>query len=347
MVLLESAVALLGFGATSLFTKSVSYDYWYDIYHFYVQFSSELTNIIDQLLTDPEYGEISCYNIVSSNESGNHPGYGKHYFYNCPCLTRFSSCRYIGLEKRTTRTNGETEDFYIGWIDPNDIGKSVLRNFKHRIFKAEKGTIRVSSVDTTEFRPKLFWNTQILHQPKPNQTDIVNFVMEQYTEKNNFNVKVLIHGHRGLGKTHTALLIKDRLDNDINCYSYLIDDFDPSQANVNIKSLILKRATATSPIVLIINEIESVYAEATKDKQFSEPRHLHTRNKKTLNDMFDAIGSTKYLIAIFTTEKAPHVLYNNEVFKSFLRPGRIDMFMHMEKDSSSKQMNSATLFDNI
>ena len=46
--------------------------------------------------------------------------------------------------------------------------------------------------------------------------------------------------------------------------------------------------------------------------------------------MLDAIDNTKYVIAIYTTEKSPITLANsNEDFKSFMRPGRVDLFLEM------------------
>ena len=40
------------------------------------------------------------------------------------------------------------------------------------------------------------------------------------------------------------------------------------------------------------------------------------------------IGDTKNIITIYTTEKNPEKLYKNKKYHSFMRKGRIDMFIN-------------------
>ena len=334
MVFIEIVAASGSLAATAAIGKSVSADYWYDLYHQYVLFDSELTLIIDRLLMDPLYGTISTYKIISGATSGNIPGYSKHYYY-----TKGREYWYLGLEKKQVRYGNEINDYYIGWHEPCDSGRLHLSKFKQRIFEAEKGTIKVTSVNTMDHSPKLYLNTQILHPPKPTQKASVEFIIDQYNERHNFNLNVFLYGYRGLGKSHTAFLIKTQLDLKYNCNSMIVDDFDPSQAGVNVKSLILQKANVSSPVILLINEVETIYFEATKSKQFVESRLLHTKSKKTLNDMFDAISSTKYVITIYTTEISPETLYATEEYRSFMRPGRVDWFMEIKPNEVFARQN--------
>ena len=56
----------------------------------------------------------------------------------------------------------------------------------------------------------------------------------------------------------------------------------------------------------------------------------------------DAIGSTPYVITIFTTELSPRTLYQSEQYRSFMRPGRVDFFLKMEEELTTKIENNPT-----
>ena len=68
--------------------------------------------------------------------------------------------------------------------------------------------------------------------------------------------------------------------------------------------LILQYAKTLTPVVLMIDEMDTLFGNAENGHMADRHTQLvHTKDRKTFNDMLDAINDTPNIIAVFTTEK--------------------------------------------
>lgn len=82
-----------------------------------------------------------------------------------------------------------------------------------------------------------------------------------------------------------------------------------------------------------------MYNDALTEKMsYGDSRTHHTKNKKTLLQMFDDISDTPNVIAIYTSEKSYSNLYSikssdktDYKYRSFMRKGRINLVIHLEE----------------
>lgn len=88
---------------------------------------------------------------------------------------------------------------------------------------------------------------------------------------------------------------------------------------------ILNYASELTPVLVVIHNIEQYYLEVMTTKH--QPQQSYTRNKHSFNEMLDALGSTHYVITLFTTKQNPAELYANEQYRSFMRKGRVDYIL--------------------
>ncbi len=344
--------AILIAGASGLVISQISSlsskDDWYDCYHNYNEFGEEYTDIIDNILNDPNHGKMGPARIISLNKKV--PGEGVHYYYRYDISDRsawFSidswkiSFHRVGLRKVRKEINGRVSYHYVSWSSPSDHGIDSFTELRRKIMVPKQGSIRVVSIDISSHDPSLLWLTKICKNSKPNQIFAMKKIVEKWNEENDFNVKTIIYGEKGVGKTYTAMLLKKYIDEKFpNAYVRLYDDFDPSAIGVNIKKLALSYASENSPVVLVVNEIDIIYEKVIMDNESYDPREQHTRNKQSFNNMLDTIANTKYVISIFTTEKSPEELRENKKFVSFMRKGRVDFFLQMTMNACIVQNNN-------
>jgi ATPase family associated with various cellular activities (AAA) len=316
----------------------------------YYIFPDEFTNVIDDLFSDENHCEMGNAKYVSNRKKI--PGEGYHYYYLHGKQSRefgnpgwgYHRWGYVGLEKCKKTVENRDVYYYSVWHPntnpwhPNiEGGENAFKNFEKLLISNEENTIKVMSIDKSSYTPYINCVTKICESPKDNQNDAMKIIFEQFTAQNNYNVKVMLFGNRGVGKTYTAMLLKKHIDNNVpNTCTRLFDDFDPASSGMDVKNFILRHASLNSPVIIIINEIDSLYEEVYKDKVSHDPRSCHTKNKSSFTGMLDDFGSMKYVIVLYTTEKSPDQLYENENYKSFMRKGRIDKFIHMSKDKSEE-----------
>jgi hypothetical protein len=62
------------------------------------------------------------------------------------------------------------------------------------------------------------------------------------------------------------------------------------------------------PVILVIDEVDVAVDDTLRDKISYDPRLLHTANKASFNLMLDTIGETRYVIALYTSEKIRTVM---------------------------------------
>jgi ATP-dependent 26S proteasome regulatory subunit len=150
-----------------------------------------------------------------------------------------------------------------------------------------------------------------------------------------------MYGEREAGKSYTSMLLKKELDKRYpNTNVRLYDDFNPMSIGVDIQEMSLQYASNISPIVILIDEIDTIFEHVLKDKNDYDPRIKHARDRSTFHKMLDNLGQYHHVIVIYTTEFSPDELYKkNPLYKSFMRPGRIDMAINLTKTRCTHDEN--------
>jgi hypothetical protein len=348
----EIAIVPVVMGAGGMYTAAtngkednVFFMQSWDLFSNYYKFSSEYSDRIDKILMDSKCGTIGNRIVVS--EKSFIPGEGIHeYRGENPEMDDVSRwLKNLNFYKRIKTVNGvENVTYYcqvplFAKIGPVDVFNEVLV----KIFREDDRIVRIVSIDTSGNDLRLFIKNQIFKTPTPIQSQIGNRMIEHYFHpgKNN-NVKLLITGERGSQKTYMGKVIKKML----NAYSSnivpkgqinasLIDNFNPKDYGVNIETMILNKATEDTPVIIVINEYDTImdYVVDTT-KQMYDFRLCHAKDKSTFNNMLDNLGDTQYCITIFTSETSvSDLLGKNPDFKSFLRKGRVDYYVSMTKDA--------------
>lgn len=330
--ILISLLASLGIGVVNNEMSRDNDRYWWDFYSYFIIFPEEYTNIIDELLTDSNHSKLGPTMMISNNKRI--PGLGVHYYYVTSRRHRgFMSRRFVRLEKNEKDGDERKITYYRASHSPFYWGKESFSRFSTLVMTPGRDTVRVFSISQAHMQPTLICMTKICKNPRPHQTQAIDLIMDRYNERNDYNVKVIISGFRGLGKTYTALPLKKRIDR-ANVFARLYDNFNPSAIGVDVQEMALKYAGASTPVILVMNEVDILFNQALSEDRSFDPREQHTRSKTTFNNMLDAIGSVKHVISIMTTEKTPEQLRGNAEYASFIREGRVDMMIHMTQDGS-------------
>jgi hypothetical protein len=326
--------------------------YWYDIYNTYTTFSPSYTPLIDEILIkysnflSPNLGDIYNYGFVSGyilafpsiysklgveeyTETGTKiPSTGFHYLYGRGLLN------YITFEKKEEKSNGQNKIYYNCYVSP--LQKEIYNKFIEDLKHVDNNTVEAMTVDSSDIRPSIKFTKKICGKPYPRQDKVIDEIMKRYTEENNFNVKVLIHGLTGTGKTYTARLLKKKMEERMKNISIkLYDDVKPTTVGLNIQTAILNSAQSITPVIILMNEIDRSYKFALQNHPIYDSRLMHARDKESLNDMLDAIKDVKYTICIFTTNLSKEELLKENVnYEPFMRKGRIDILVEMTHDDS-------------
>lgn len=332
-----AGIAVACVGLLVSMTGAINFpEYWYDHYNNYHEFSHEFTRVIDDLLFDQDHGVMGPHSITTYGKT---PGQGSHYFYMVPANKRSRGSRYfITLIKKEREINGKKVYCYLACSSPAKWGSATLQFFQERLLAPTKDNIQTYSIDLSAMEPAVFVVNKICEQPKANQEEAIEHIMSAWQATGKKNIKVLISGERGVGKTYTAYTLKKHIDTVApNTNTLVFDDFDPTAIGVNIRKLALTRASPLTPLILVINEIDISFKYANEDHQNFDPREQHAKNRSTMNNMMDAIGSVSNVIAIYTTEKSYDDLAKVEEYRSFLRPGRIDLYLNMTNEHTTQR----------
>ena len=259
----------------------------------------------------------------------------EYYVYSIPKTGEILYIRKIFIQK-----NNKEYWIYKVYVPCNTIFKVFTETLLN--FIETSNNVNIMSVDTSTDTPQIIPLNKLCGQKKNNQIVAINHIIDHWTVKNNFNTKVILYGKRGLGKTYTARLLKKTIQ---QLYikerknPVLYDDVNPSSIGLNINKQILSSATKLTPAIIVINEIDTIYDKVLSGVEPYDHRLQHSRNINDFHNMLDNIGDCPNVIAIYTTEKDAVDLYKDDKYKSFMRPGRIDFFLHMESDTTHKYNN--------
>ena len=209
------------------------------------------TDRIDEMLMDPEYGRPGPLKLVGAGKQI--PNIGKHY-YNLIRMEGSNSCRTVGLKKVE---NSPKPAYYIVWrLRGLDYSENITK-FHERILKVEKGSTNYFIVGIKNMESYLVLSSRILHDPWKVQIEICDRIINDYDASPHKSTRVLLWGAPGLGKTEMGCFLKKKLEEKyktITCQ--LICGVDPSQLCMDIRTLILNKATKSAPVVLMMDEIE-------------------------------------------------------------------------------------------
>ena len=340
-VLLPVAGALMG----GLIAKQASADYWYDVYHGYHAIDEQYTRTVDNLLLNPNFGYIKSWKIVDNTWV---PGEGVHYYSLAGFVKdaddwwtrRYKNIwwmfYYIGLIKVIKQINNRMSEFYLVFLPPG-MWCTFRMNFCPLLFVGDANSIRVMHIDTSDHLPKIIVRDEVYRGgAHANQIAAVGAIVARYNNDNvGHNVKVMLTGGRGLGKTYVSKIVKRVIDGQAGGHCCkLFSNFDPTHVGVDIVTLALQGANDRAPVILVMNEAPAIFADVYADKNGFDPRSQHTKNPATFHNMLDAIDATRHTIAIFTSEISAQELYRNDRYKSFMRQGRIDMFIHLTENDA-------------
>lgn len=333
----------------------------YDPVYNYYKFPSDYTPVIDTLLANPKYGEMGNKVVVGINKYI--PDVGYHILYTNGISGFFSEpFTFSKITFKKVKTNNKTPEYvYYCKVNPSGWGDEAMKFVEKHVFYEDEKIIRCVSIDTSDTQPKLFESKQMYVPPAKNQNyldalrigqqKIIKYIFRHFMElpknipnniinpidypdikeiKERTNIKLLISGKRGIGKTYIGYAIKKILDNYFDCHSKLYDDFNPKSIGVNIETMALRYASRQSPVIIIINEFDIIMDYALDiNKQMFDPRLCHARDKSELNNMLDKISKTPYVILVCTTEKSIDSLTVGDK-RSFLRYGRFDFYSFID-----------------
>jgi len=312
-------------------------DRWYDVYHKYVIYDENYTPLIDKLMQNAKHAAITTPEVLSSSERVPAEKAVHYYYYNnIDNLNILNKWKCVYLQKvREERSNNDVV-YYRVWFSPLPHGIESYRKF-NRILHSTEGII-TSSIDLSNHNAELLHMPRIYRTPRTNQESAARCIVDKYNRDSNRNIKFILYGSRGVGKTYTSVVVKRKLDNK-GFNAKLFEDFDPSAVGVSINKLILPKATDITPVIIVINEIDVMFEKILNEPPSFDSRIQHTKDKSTFNNMMDSIGNTPNVILIGTTEKSYDEL-TSERYRSFVRRGRIDYFMKMTNKGINTSINT-------
>lgn len=222
--------------------------------------------------------------------------------------------------------------------------KKLRRFVKYLANQKSPDEIDIISIDTSKDTPSMVKLTKLCKDPKPNQLEAIDLIYNEWINNNHESLKVILSGERGIGKTYVGGLLKKKIEQEyknVNPYAansidvLLFDDFNPSSIGVNVKTMIINKASKYTPIIVVINEIDKTFDSVLTVQQCFDPRLKHTRDIGEFHNMLDAMGSNRYIIALYTTEMEN--IKNVSQYASFIRKGRVDMIIKMDSEHSTVQ----------
>lgn len=307
-------------------------EYWYDFWHDYHEIHQQYTDAIDTILTDADMAIMSTTRYVDGRKV---PGLGVHYYF--PMSKKESSwfAPYIGLIKVRQTIDSKTIEYYRVFIRSADM--EYYDKFLQTVSGEGPDSISAMHIDASEHQCAV--KTVMLRfqgEARMPQQIILDHIKGRYEKTQ--NVKILIEGARGTGKSHIGKLVKKWL----GIHAQFYHNFDPTQIGVDIQTMVLSKAKKNNPVVLVIDDVHRIFPDVHREKMDCDSRVQHSRNEATFQKMLDAIENTKYVVCIFTSEIAANELYKIEDNRSFMREGRIDSFARIT-DTTAEILNSANV----
>jgi hypothetical protein len=300
---------------------------WYDPRNYY-KFPSEYTELIDAfLMAQLNSNRVQIGSQIQTNAARRLPGSGKHWFYDTD--KGFFGHRYITFDKVY---NSDTKQYhYMCYVFGcfADTFKEAIRI----IFKENNDIVYVITLDKSQAPSCIFplFSSKMYNGPRAHQTTASNIILDYYNGHRK-HCNVIICGYKGTGKSYTPRVLKKLMDvRHPENMTRLYDDFDPMTAGMSYPIYVKSNISQYIPAIVVIDEIDSCFKYALENKDDRDGNFRHARDRRSMLEFMDAMGDTQYSINVMTTEKSPTELYRNSEWHSFLRPGRVDMFIEYLK----------------
>lgn len=283
-------------------------EYWYDIFHRYHDIDEQYTSHIDYLLTDSD-SYISSKKFVNGISI---PNFGTHYYY-----IGKGWFDYIGMIKKNV---GDTSKSYYKIFIPF-MNQNAYDCFIKLLLENSKNSVKIMHIDNTDI-PTLVPLIEKIHSTeRPFQKKIIDEII--YDWENNDSRKYYISGERGIGKTSIGKFLHKKMKN-----SMLIQNFNPREYGIDISSLVLRQATFKNPVIIIINEFDSIISKLSDHS--SDPRFCHAKDITSFNNMMDSIDQNPNVILITTGELSLLEMKTKNYNLSPMRKGRIDKYIECD-----------------
>lgn len=304
----------------SLIKEETMNEEWWDFLNHYVTFNDEYTHMIDYFVME----NCKVRHKIFYDNSIEVPNIGRY-------SVLYEEVR-IGIIKKIKKINNIHTFYYkIYSFDSN-----VLDKFNRYLinYKLKDDEITVTSIDTSGDSPKLYVQNKLCKKIKNNQKEAIDIILDHW--KNDHNLKVMVHGERGFGKSYLCKLLKKEIEKrNENMKVILFDDVNPAIIGMNINTMILNKASIRTPVIIVINEIDLAYDKVIDGEITYDHRLQYIRNHQQFHNFLDDIGEKKYVIALYTSERDPKDMYNDLRYTSFMRLGRIDFFVNMSREHST------------
>lgn len=302
-----------------------------DFWRTWITISSDFTDLVDNMLMRSKRAVIWSKKMNSKNVLI--PDVGKHfYYYETNSWLHYITFHKIALNEATDKYK------YICYVAPRQ--KQTFNRAIIDLFVDDPMTVRTMCIDTSTnvaFAIPLYVKC---FPPKKKQLIILKTIHEHYTNSISKQFSICITGAKGMGKSSIAKLLKkymEKIEQDIMIKLFL--NFSLFNINCPVERLILSHASKNTPVILLIDEIDVAFKEAVNPNTYRDKTYV--RNIETMNKVMDQIADTCYSIVIYTTEKSYSEL-NCQEYQSFIRPGRIDLFMKLSADDCSIERDMKT-----
>jgi hypothetical protein len=306
-------------------------DYWYDFWNYYNSYTEIHNDYIDSFVIS----KCQVNNRITLDHNKQVPAVGTYTLrYKDEAGTNLGS---VGIIKSCKRINNRNVYSYQTY----STNQPLLDRFTADLVTHARlgGEVEVMSIDTSGDTPTIVRLTRICKDMKPSQAMAIDEIIANWNENSDFNSKIMIYGERGLGKTYIGKLLKKYIERENpGVCPLLFDDFNPSSIAVNINTMILQKSSEKNPVIVVINEIDRIYDKILNGQEAFDHRLQHSRNVQEFHNMLDNIGNKRHVIAIYTMEKNPHELRAEAgEYASFMRPGRVDYFIHLQADEAKRE----------
>lgn len=303
---------------------------FYDIYRKYYRFPFEYSQLIDMTF-NKNRNRVLITSYLQKGANMTVPGNGKHYWYDQE--RGWVGQHYVTFHKFYDAD--QKDHYYVCYVGHHYV--TTFGEVLKLVFKTDVNKIRVISLEKAH-APNIYptFVDKIYKEPKPHQIDAINKILSWYDENKN-NCTVMICGKRGTMKSYTAKPLKKMFEEKYeNTMVRLYDDFSLTTRGFSYNSFVSQPASQYTPVIVVIDEIDRAFDYSCRD---SSQEHVYVEgtciaeSKSTLNPFLDSIGEICYVINIMTTEFKPEELYDKEEWRSYIRQGRVNFFVHYYEDN--------------
>ncbi len=131
------------------------------------------------------------------------------------------------------------------------------------------------------------------------QSKIAKQARESYKIKK--KESFLICGKPGVGKSETSVIIADVLKKSFDIEPYVVEGFSLTTGGITIESM--PKPTDKNPVVVVLNEIDTVFAYAGDGTKKGDKFHTMAQDPEALTGTLDWMNRMDNLIVVATSNK--------------------------------------------